>query len=77
MRERAPTLVGMVCIFAAGLLAYSQTWCLAWDEGYHLVAAQMIVAGKRPYLDFCFPQTPLNAYWNAGWRHCWPAVRYF
>jgi hypothetical protein len=27
----------------------------------------MILAGKRPYLDFCFPQTPLNAYWNALW----------
>ena len=24
-------------------------------------------AGKTPYLDFFFPQAPLNAYWNAGW----------
>ena len=39
----------------------------AWDEGFHLLAAQLIGAGKRPYLDFCFPQTPLNAYWNALW----------
>src|SRR5436853_202614 len=23
--------------------------------------------GKRPYLDFCFPQTRLNTYWNAAW----------
>jgi len=51
----------------AGLLAYSQTQALAWDEGYHLLAAQLIKGGKTPYLDFCFPQTPLNAYWNAGW----------
>jgi 4-amino-4-deoxy-L-arabinose transferase-like glycosyltransferase len=40
---------------------------MAWDEGFHLLAAQLIKAGKTPYIDFCFPQTPLNAYWNAGW----------
>jgi hypothetical protein len=49
------------------MLVYSQTRALAWDEGYHLVAAHLVKAGLRPYLDFCFPQTPLNTYWNAGW----------
>lgn len=39
----------------------------AYDEGFHLLTAQLIKAGKRPYLDFFFPQTPLNAYWNAFW----------
>ncbi len=29
-------------------------------EGWHLVAAQSINRGKRPYLDFCYPQTPLK-----------------
>jgi hypothetical protein len=38
-----------------------------FDEGYHLLTAQLMIAGKEPYLDFCFPQTPLNAYWNAFW----------
>ncbi|HVN06012.1 MAG TPA: hypothetical protein VMT86_16435, partial [Bryobacteraceae bacterium] len=28
---------------------------------------QLIDRGLRPYIDFCFPQTPLNTYWNAGW----------
>jgi 4-amino-4-deoxy-L-arabinose transferase-like glycosyltransferase len=60
-------LCGVVTLLFAGLLVYSQTQALAWDEGFHLLAAQLIKAGKRPYLDFCFPQTPLNAYWNAGW----------
>ena len=32
-----------------------------------MLAAQLIAAGKRPYLDFFFPQTPLNAYWNGLW----------
>src|SRR5579862_8987997 len=69
MREQFRPLVGIVSVFAAGLLVYSQTWSLAWDESYHLLAAQLIDAGKRPYLDFCFPQTPLNAYLNAGLMH--------
>jgi hypothetical protein len=36
------------------------------DEGFHLLAAQLIKRGKTPYLDFCFPQPPLNTYWNAA-----------
>jgi len=53
-------------VIFAGLLLYSQTLAFAWDEGFHLLAAQLIKAGQRPYLDFCFPQTPLNAYINAA-----------
>ena len=52
---------------AAILLVYSQTNAFAWDEGFHVLTAQLIDRGKRPYVDFCFPQTPLNAYWNALW----------
>jgi MFS family permease len=59
-------------------LFYSQTRAFSWDEGFHLLAAQLILAGKRPYLDFCFPQTPLNAYLSAGWMRLfgdtWRAV---
>ena len=60
-------LLGALSLYAAVLLVYSQTWAFTWDESYHLLAAQLMGAGRRPYLDFCFPQTPLNAYWNAGW----------
>jgi hypothetical protein len=56
-----------VSLLFAGLLIYSQTGAVAWDEGFHLLAAQLIHAGKRPYLDFLFPQTALNAYWVAMW----------
>jgi hypothetical protein len=52
---------------AAGLMVYAQTLAFTDDEGFHLMAAQLIKAGLRPYLDFCFDQTPLNAYWNAFW----------
>jgi hypothetical protein len=54
-----------VLLVTAGLLVYSRTLAFAWDEGYHLVAAWLIAHGKTPYIDFVFPQTPLNAYWNA------------
>jgi len=60
------TLCGFVTCLSAILLAYSQTAAFAWDEGYHMLAAQLIAHGKRPYLDFFFPQTPLNAWWNAA-----------
>jgi hypothetical protein len=49
------------------LLYYSQSIAFTWDAGFHLLAAQLIDAGKRPYIDFCFPQTPLNAWWMAFW----------
>ena len=42
-------------------------WAFTYDEAYHLLTSQLIVAGRTPYIDFCFPQTPLNAYWNAAW----------
>src|ERR1700722_14240567 len=60
-------LAGTVTLLAAGLLFYSQTDAFAWDEGFHLLTAQLITRGKTPYLDFNFSQTPLNAYWNAMW----------
>lgn len=58
-------LAGALVFVTAALLVYANTMAFAWDEGYHLVAAWLIAHGKRPYLDFLFPQTPLNAYWNA------------
>ena len=65
--RRYPLVWGLLILVAVTLAVYSQIWAFAWDEGFHLVTAQNINRGKIPYLDFCFPQTPLNAYWNAGW----------
>src|SRR5579862_9383513 len=60
-------LAGVVALLGAGLMVYARTDAFAWDEGFHLLTAQLITRGKRPYLDFNFSQTPLNAYWNAFW----------
>lgn len=56
----------MGAAITAGLLVSSQIWACVADEGYHLVATQLIQGGKRPYLDFFYPQVPLSAYFNAG-----------
>lgn len=58
---------GVCALLAGGLMLYAQTRAFTDDEGFHLLAAQLIKGGMRPYLDFCFPQTPFNAYWNAFW----------
>ena len=65
--QRMRPLYFALVLLAAGMLAYSQTYSMFWDEGFHILAAHLIGAGKRPYLDFFLPQTPLNAYWNAAW----------
>ena len=75
-RREFATVGAAVAAIAAMLLVYSQTRGFGWDEGFHLLAARLIDAGKRPYADFIFAQTPLNAWWNAllmrltgyGWR---------
>ncbi len=59
-------LLALTGLLATGLIVYSTTMGFVWDEGFHLLAAQLIHKGKTPYIDFCFPQPPLNAYLNAG-----------
>lgn len=69
-KERGPgfaLLCGVVGLLFVGLVVYSQIQAFSWDEGFHLLAASLIRSGKKPYLDFCFPQTPLNAYFYSAW----------
>lgn len=66
-RTSAILLFSAILLVTTGLVAYSQTRAFAWDEGFHILTAQLIKHGKRPYIDFVFSQTPLNAYWNAAW----------
>ena len=58
-------LILVATLLGAGLMVYAQTSAFTGDEGFHLLAAQLIDKGRRPYIDFAFPQTPLNAYFNA------------
>ena len=64
-RRSVLAVCAAVAFVTAALVVYGRTLAFAWDEGYHLVAAFLIEHGKQPYIDFVFPQTPFNAYWNA------------
>lgn len=78
MRRRTRYCLAALAPLVALHLWYSQTHAFSWDEGYHLLAAQLVAHGKRPYLDFCFPQPVLNTYWNAAWMRAlgesWHAI---
>jgi 4-amino-4-deoxy-L-arabinose transferase-like glycosyltransferase len=62
-----PSLWCALLLIVGGLAIFSQTWAWWGDEGFHLLASQLINAGKKPYLDFFYPQPPVYAYLNAGW----------
>lgn len=51
-------LILLQCYFV--LLA--TTRFIAWDEGFYVLAAKLVSAGKSPYLDFFYPQAPLFPY---------------
>jgi hypothetical protein len=65
--RRYRPLCALLGLLAGAVLYYSQVTTLDWDEGFHLVAASLVATGKRPYVDFCFPQPALHAWWNALW----------
>lgn len=56
-----------VLALEAALVVFSQTFAGYADEGLHLMAAQLISLGRRPYLDFFFQHPPLYAYLNGAW----------
>lgn len=65
--EPARRLVtGLAVLF--GLLILVETGLLVWfgqhnvDEAWYLEAARQVTAGRLPYRDFFFPQTPLTAW---------------
>jgi len=67
MVDARVTLAAVVAAVTAGLVVYSQTIAFYGDEGLHLLAALLISAGKRPYLDFFYQHVPLYAYLTGGW----------
>ncbi len=80
-RRQRRFLYSAALVLGILVLVYAELRAFVWDEGFHLIAAQLIAAGKRPYLDFCFPQTPFNAYWNAAlmrlFGHSWRVTHTF
>jgi len=66
-RKQYAILCAAVAVTAAIMAVYGQTNACAFDEGFHLLAAQLVKQGRRLYVDFFFPQAPLNVWWNAAW----------
>jgi hypothetical protein len=65
---KRPALIFWVlaaCLFAVFLIR-SQLYAYVGDESFHLLAAQLIKAGKKPYIDFFYQHTPLYIYLTAG-----------
>jgi hypothetical protein len=60
-------LQGSLAVLATLLVAISQSGISYGDEGFHLLAAQVISAGKAPYRDFFYQHPPLYPYVLAGW----------
>ncbi len=55
----------LVLVFTLAIL-FSQ-WPLAFGDTYHLLAAQMVAAGRKPYLDFFVQQVPLYPLICGAW----------
>ncbi|HZS52170.1 MAG TPA: glycosyltransferase family 39 protein [Bryobacterales bacterium] len=65
--RRFVILLAFAAAASAGLLVYSLTVACYGDEGFHLLAARLIRAGRRPYVDFFYQHPPLYPYLNAFW----------
>lgn len=67
------TLTGVLLLLAwYGLLAFTRR--IDADEGYFLFAARLVLQGQVPFVDFHYPQMPLQPYLLAGPLALWRGV---
>jgi hypothetical protein len=64
-RGRRGVLESLAVVFALAILL--SQWPLAFGDAYHLLAAQMVAAGRKPYLDFFIQQVPLYPLICGAW----------
>ncbi len=55
----------LAVVFALAILI--SQWPLAFGDTYHVLAAQMVAAGRKPYVDFFLQQTPLYPLICGAW----------
>jgi len=60
-------VIAVVSLLGAGFAVISQGYYEHGDEGFYLVASQLVGLGKRPYLDFYLQHGPLYPYTIAAW----------
>ena len=67
-QRQSPRLLWIVlAALVIALLAYSQAVAYFGNESFHLLAAQLINAGKKPYLEFFYQHPPFFIYLTAAW----------
>ena len=66
-RKQYAIVCAAFALTAAIIATYGETTACAFDEGFHMLAAQLVKQGRRLYVDFFFPQAPLNVWWNTAW----------
>lgn len=63
------------------LTTISTSRFVAPDEGFYLLAAELVTQGSKPYLDFFYPQAPYQPYFIASWFQLfgasWLSARWF
>jgi len=59
--------LGCAGLVQLAILAFSQVGFFWGDEGFHLLAARLVLSGKAPYLDFFYQHPPLFPYLYAVW----------
>src|SRR6476619_5427271 len=68
-------------VVSAALIIQSQFYAYVGDETFHLLAAKLISAGRKPYADFFYQHPPLFVYLVAGMFRItgpeWRAVHLF
>ena len=78
-RGQEGVLVSLSVMFALAILL--SQWPLAFGDTYHLLAAQMVAAGRKPYLDFFVQQVPLYPLICGAWLRIfgtsWQAANLF
>jgi hypothetical protein len=69
MPEKKQQLIfwSALLLIESGLVIYSQSVAYFGNESFHLLAAKLINAGRRPYADFFYQHAPLYACLNALW----------
>ena len=78
--QRTIGVRGSLAAVVALAIVISQ-WPIGAGDTYHVLAAQMVAAGRKPYLDFFLPQVPLYALICGAWLRIfgasWQAANLF
>ncbi|MBP7736796.1 MAG: glycosyltransferase family 39 protein [Spirochaetes bacterium] len=72
-------LVAMITVILSLFFIMALLRLIDGDEGFYILASHLAASGKKPYLDFFYPQTPLLPYvygfWMKIFGYSWYSAR--